>query len=345
MGVRHLDATDVVGIRSIGYYTPEGIRDSAYIAEASGIPEKVIREKFGINLVHKAPPEESVSEMGVKAARSALNGFDPARLDLVVYCGSEYKDYYLYNCAAKIQHEIGAVNANAFEIHSLCSAGVYSLKVLKSMMLADDSLKHVLLVSSSKEGDLINYADGDSRFMFNFGDGAAAVLLEKGLERNVILETAMITDGSFADDIGVMGVGCKNFANFSTMPYGDRFLRVADIAKMKERLDPVTLDNFVRVIEMAAEKSGYGKDSVDFIAPIFMKRSILETMLASFGLKEENSFVLEDYGHCQSADAFIALKNGQALGRLKDGDIAVLVAAGTGYTWAATAVRWGAWST
>ncbi|MDD3917415.1 MAG: 3-oxoacyl-[acyl-carrier-protein] synthase III C-terminal domain-containing protein, partial [Synergistaceae bacterium] len=141
-----------------------------------------------------------------------------------------------------------------------------------------------------------------------------------------------------------MGIGCKNFAGFSDMPYGDRFLKVADIARMKERLDPVTLDNFVRVIERAAEKSGYAKDAIGFIAPIFMKRSILETMLASFGLSEENSFVLEDYGHCQSADAFIALQNGESLGRLKEGDVAVLVAAGTGYTWAATAVKWGAWS-
>jgi len=333
-----------IGIERMGYYVPEAVQTSEYIAAASGIPREVIEGKFGIKQRHKAGPGEQVTDLGVKACLEALGGLDPAELDLVVYCGSEYKDYYLYNCAAKIQHEIGAVNANAFEIHSLCSAGVYSLKVLKGMMLADDDLKRVLLVSSSKEGDLINYADGESRFMFNFGDGAAAAVLEKGLARNVVLETAMITDGSFADDIGVMGIGCKNFAGFSDMPYGDRFLKVADIARMKERLDPVTLDNFVRVIERAAEKSGYAKDAIGFIAPIFMKRSILETMLASFGLNEENSFVLEDYGHCQSADAFIALQNGESLGRLKEGDVAVLVAAGTGYTWAATAVKWGAWS-
>ena len=78
---------------------------------------------------------------------------------MVVYCGSEYKDYYMFNCAARIKEEIGAVNAEAFEIHSLCSAGVYSLKVLKAMMLTDERLKKVLVVSSSKEGDLINYAD------------------------------------------------------------------------------------------------------------------------------------------------------------------------------------------
>ena len=74
----------MVGIRSIGSYVPEGIRDSVYIAEASGIPEPVIREKFGIKQVHKAGPEDTVSGMGVKAAIKALNGIDPAELDLVV---------------------------------------------------------------------------------------------------------------------------------------------------------------------------------------------------------------------------------------------------------------------
>ena len=141
-----------VGIRSIGCYVPQGIRDSAWIGAASGIPEPVIREKFGIRQVHKAGPEETVSSMGAEAARRCLGDFNPRDLDLVVYCGSEYKDYYLFNCAARVQYEIGAVNAAVFEIHNLCSAGVWSLKVLKSMMLQDPELKHVLLVSSSKEG-------------------------------------------------------------------------------------------------------------------------------------------------------------------------------------------------
>jgi 3-oxoacyl-[acyl-carrier-protein] synthase-3 len=331
----------VVGMKRIGVYVPEGIRDSRYIGEASGISEDVVRHKFGIKQIHKAGPEESVSDMGVKAAKRALQDFDPNLLDLVVYCGSEYKDYYLFNCAAKIQHEIGAKNANAFEIHSLCSAGVYSLKILKSMMLMDKNLKYVLLISSSKEADLINYKNERTRFMYNFGDGAAAVLLERGLDENIILDTHMITDGAFAYDVGVMGIGCKNFNKFDEMKYEDRFLDVHDIQSMKERLDPVTLKNFIAVIEKSAEKSGYQKNQINYIAPIFMKRSILNNILEYFQLKEDNSFVLEEYGHCQSADAFISLSEGEKLERLKQGDIAVLFGAGTGYTWAATAVRWG----
>lgn len=330
-----------IGIRSMGCYVPTGIRDSAWISAAAGIPEPVVREKFGIKLIHKAGPEETVSFMAVQAAWQALGDFDPEKLDMVVYCGSEYKDYYLFNCAAKIQHDIGAKNATAFEVHNLCSAGVWSLKVLKSMMIQDPDLKHVLLVSSSKEGDLINYKDSQSRFMFNFGDGAAAALLERGLDENIILESAMIADGRFATDVCVPGVGCVNMDGILDMPPENRYLKVMDIQSMKKRLDPITLDNFNEVIARAAKKSGCDAKDIDFIAPIFMKRSILTQILSAFDLTEENSFVLEEYGHCQSADCFISLMEGVKTNRLKPGDLAVMVAAGTGYTWAATAVRWG----
>ena len=211
------------------------------------------------------------------------------------------------------------------------------------MMILDPELKHVLLVSSSKEGDLINYKDTDSRFMFNFGDGAAAALLERGYDQNVILDSALISDGSFANDVCVPAVGCSNFNNLGNMPWDDFYLRVMDQPNMKLRLDPVTMDNFASVIAKAANKSGFGEKKIDYLAPIFMKRSILNTLLSRFELTEDNTFVLEEYGHCQSADCFISLVEGARTGKLKAGDNVVMVSAGTGYTWAATGLRWGPW--
>lgn len=330
-----------VGIRSIGSYVPAGIRDSRYISDASGIPENVIREKFGIKQVHKAGPEETVSSMGVKAALRALGDLSPQDIDLVVYCGSEYKDYYMFNCAAKIAADIGANNAVAFEIHSLCSAGVYSLKILKAMMLQDETLKRALLVSSSKEGDLINYKDADSRFMFNFGDGAAAAVLERDLGRNEILETSMIVDGQFSTDVCIPGIGCVQWADMDHLSFENRHLRVRDLADMKARLDAVTLHNFYKVMEQAVERSGYRPSDVGFIAPICMKKSMLTGLLNHFHLTEEHSFLLEDYGHCQSADCYLAIQEGLRHGRLHDGDLIVTVAAGTGYSWASTCIKWG----
>ncbi len=334
------DSLPRIGIERMGYYVPEAVQTSEYIAAASGIPREVIEGKFGIKQRHKAGPGEQVTDLGVKACLEALGGLDPAELDLVVYCGSEYKDYYLFNAAAAVSRRIGAVNANAFEIHNLCSAGVWSLKVLKSMMQVDPSLRNVLLFTASKETDVVDLSNQRTRFMFNFGDGAAAALLRRDAERNVILETSMITDGRFAADVAVYGVGSKNWDGLETLDRPLRSLDVADPAAMKERLDPISMGNFVSVIERAAEKSGYA-GKIDFVAPIFMKSSILEGILGRLGLGLDDTYVLEDFGHCQSADAYIAMIEGAKAGRLVDGDLAVMFGAGTGYTWAATAVKWG----
>lgn len=330
-----------VGMKSIGIYVPEPIRDSKWIADASGIPENVIREKFGIKHVHKAPPEESVFDMGLEAAKIALGDFDPKKLDYVIYCGSEYKDYYLFNMAAKLQHHLGAVNADSFEVHSLCSAGVYSLKILKSLLLSEENKKYALIITSSKEGDLINYEDSNSRFMFNFGDGAAAILLEKGLHSKEILETYMISDGRFAEDVYVEAVGSRNFQDLEKAHIKDFYLKVTDLDSMKERLDPITLGNFIKVIEEAVKKSGYTNEDIDFIAPLFMKKSISDHFLEHFNLNEDQTFLLDEYGHVQSADVFISITEAEKLGRIKEGDLVVLVSAGTGYTWAATVIKWG----
>ncbi len=177
--------------------------------------------------------------------------------------------------------------------------------------------------------------------MFTFGDGAAAVVLERDLGRNVILETSMIVDGRFAADVSVPGIGCVNRGDMDNLTYEDRHLRVRDLKDMKTRLDPITLCNFYKVMDEAVERSGCKKEDVGFLAPIFMKKSMLLGILDHFGLSEEKTYLLEDYGHCQSADCFLAIEQGLRHGRLADGDVIVTVSAGTGYSWASTVIKWG----
>jgi 3-oxoacyl-[acyl-carrier-protein] synthase-3 len=293
--------------------------------------------------------------MCVKAARDCIKGvINPEDIDLVIYHGSEYRDYYLYNCSAHIQHKLGAVNAKSFEIHNLCSSGALSLQIAKSLLITQPELKNVLLVVGTRESDLIDYKNSRARFMFNFGDGAAACLIQKGYEKNQILETEMITDGRFAADVAVYGVGNVNYHKNKIVDkclenvesdtegsIGYYGLDVADPSNMKVNLDPISLPNFCRVIAGAVEKSGYSKDAINFLAPIFMKKSILNLILGEFGMKENQSFILKNFGHVQSADAYIAVHEGLNLGRIKDGDLVIMLGAGTGYSWAATAVRWG----
>lgn len=346
-----------IGLRNIGVYYPDKVVNSKEIAEQSSIPEAVIREKFGIESKRKAAPGESVSDMCVKAARSCIQGLlEPEELDLIIYHGSEYRDYYLYNCSAQIQHKLGAKNAKTFELHNLCSSGPLALQLAKSLMLVHPEIKNALLVVGTRESDLIDYKNERARFMFNFSDGAAACLLQRGYQKNEILETEMITDGSFATDVAVYGIGNIGYYN-NTMIERD-FLKaeagkargkavgyygldVADPISMKERLDSVSLVNFLKVIIGAAEKSGYSKNDIQFLAPIFMKSSILHYILEQLNMNVNQSFILKDFGHIQSADAYISLYEGLGLGRIHDGDLIIMLGAGTGYSWTATAVKWG----
>ncbi len=346
-----------IGLRKIGVYYPDLIITSKEIAEQSGIPENVIREKFGIGSIRKALPDENVSDMCVKAAKNCIQGIlEPEDIELIIYHGSEFRDFNLYNCAAHIQYKLGAKHAISFQLSILCASSPLALQVAKSLMLTQPNLKNVLLVTGSRESDLVDFRNNRARAMFNFSDGAAACLLQRDYSENQLLETKMITDGSFATDVAVYGVGSVSYhtntsiekdflkaeaakANGNAVGYFG--LDVADPLSMKERLDAVTMDNFFKVIIGAAEESGYSRKQIKFLAPIFMKSSILDKILEHLDMNSNQTYILKDFGHVQSADAYISLYEGLKINRIHEGDLVIMLGAGIGYTWAATAIKWG----
>jgi 3-oxoacyl-[acyl-carrier-protein] synthase III len=88
-------------------------------------------------------------------------------------------------------------------------------------------------------------------------------------------------------------------------------------------------------------KSGYSDNDIDYLAILHMKKSAHDFVLNELGLSSEQSIYLSDYGHIGQMDQIISLELAQEAGKLKDGDLAVLVSAGIGYAWGAVAVRWG----
>ena len=332
-----------VGIRAISRYAPDGYVTAAEIARASGIPEDVLTEKFGLSGKHEAGPDEHCSDMCVAAAGRLIaeHDIDPGSIDSVVYFGSYWKDYEVWSASPSIAHRIGATNAFALELINVSCGAPVALKVVGDMMRADPKLRRVLMVAAAKEGSLVDYANERARFMFNFGSGACAVLLERGSERNVVLASSLHTDGRFADQVRVPAGGSVHPASHQTVDAGMHTLDVRDASQMKELLDPITLPNFVKVATEAIERSGHVTSDLDFLAPIHFKRSLHETLLAKLGLTDEQSWYLHDWGHMSAVDPFVALSLADDAGRLHDGDLVCVLAAGTGYTWAATCIRWG----
>ena len=197
------------------------------------------------------------------------------------------------------------------------------------------------MVAACRESHLLDYTNERARFMFNFGDGAVAALLTADADRNLVLGCHMITDGSFSLDVMVPAGGSVEPASHATVDERRHFLDVADPVSMKERLDPATLPNFVTTAEAALKRAGATLDDIDYVCGIHMKRSIHAALLDALGIEPSRAAYLDDTGHMSGVDPLFALDRAVAEGEVSDGDLVLLLAAGTGYTWAAAVVRWG----
>lgn len=331
-----------VGIVGIGTYFPATVETAAELAPRANIPEHILREKMGIRQRHVAGEGETVTFMASEAAKCAIAmaGIDPAQIGLVISHGSEHKDHLVWNAASKIQHNVGAVNAYAFEMYALCAGAPIALNAARGLMLADPKLEYALLAAGSRENDLINPRNERSRFMLNFGAGGGAMILKRGAVQNLLLGAAAITDGSLSETVVLTR---EAVAEGDPEVVGDLRgrLDVTDPAYMAERLGETSLPNFIRVIREAVEQGGHTLADVRFLGITHMKRSFYLEILNAVGLTPEQSVYLEDYGHVQSVDQVLALELGLAQGKIRAGDLVVLAGAGTGYTWSAVALRWG----
>lgn len=333
-----------VGIAATRAYLPERWMTAAEIADASGIPEDVIVDKFGLRGKHVAGDDEHVSDMATTAARGLLeeHDVDPASIAAVVYFGSTWKDHPVWQAAPLIAHRLGCDESFALELAYVSCGSPVALRVCRDLLLAEPDLGPVLAVAACREGSLVDYDNPRARFTYNFADGAVAALLTRGAGRNAVLGNHMITDGSFAHHVKVPAGGSVEPASAETVAQGRHMLDVIDPMGMKERLDPVTLPNFVRAAEVACARSGLRLADVDWVCGIHMKRSIHLALLDALGVPHDRATYLDDTGHMSGVDPLLALDRAGRAGQLSDGDVVLLVAAGTGYTWAAQVVRWGA---
>ncbi|MFB6175933.1 MAG: 3-oxoacyl-[acyl-carrier-protein] synthase III C-terminal domain-containing protein, partial [Halobaculum sp.] len=270
--------------------------------------------------------------------------------------GSEYKDYVVWSAAADICERLGAANAYAHESYTLCAGAPIAIRHTAAQLRLGD-IDRALLVSASREEDLVDYDDEDASFMFNFGSGASAMVLEAegasrgtaaGAEsghsvtdraRATVHDSAALTDGSFADDVVMPAGGSVNPPSAETVAAGDHTLAVPDPDGMKERLAEVSAPNFLSVADDALAESGFDRDDLDFVALTHMKRSFHDYLTDELGVGDGHHY-LDEYGHVQSVDQALAVEEGLDRGLIGAGDVVLFLAAGTGYTWSATVLEW-----
>lgn len=337
------DERGTVGLTGFGTYVPPQVVTGEEIAEQSGIPASVVVEKMGVRKKHVCPSgDDHVTDMSVQAGRAALDdaGLAPEDLDLVLYHGSEYKDYIVWSAAANVADRLGAENAYAHETYALCAGAPIAIRQVAAQLRVGD-VDNALLVAASREEDLVDYENENSSFMFNFGSGASAMVLEAAPDdpRAVVRESAAITDGSFSMDVVMPAGGSVNPPTDDSVDPADHSLHVPDPDGMKERLADVSAPAFLDVADEALSASGYDRNDLDFVALTHMKRSFHDYLTDKLDVGDSH-YYLDDYGHVQSVDQVLALEEGLDRGLLEPGDVVLFLAAGTGYTWTASVLEW-----
>ncbi len=335
-----------VGIVGIGSYIPRQRISAAELSAATGVPEDVIALKFGVKSKPVAGPEDTTAAMGVKAARAALKqaGIEGKDLDLVLWCGAQHKDYQCWLAGLYVANELGAQGAWSFDMEAMCGSMMAALDVAKALMLTREDLNTVLLVSGYRNNDLIDLAEPSTRFMMDIGSGGSALVLRKNAGKNAVLGSAFRGDGSLSVDCVVPTLGTKAWPPLPGDEAKAHFM-VADEAAFKAKLGERTLPNFYAVIDQSLKLSGgLARRDIGYLAILHFKRSAHDAILAELGLDEKQTVYLDEYGHLGQNDQLLSIELGLSQGKIKEGDVIVLVGAGLGFVWASSVVRWGPYS-
>jgi len=334
-----------VGLESWGVYIPKERHSSEYISKETGIPKNVIEEKFGLLGKTVPGPDDHTVQMGATASMQALKraNITPEDLDVIIWAGEVHAERPLVVNGIKLQQLLGnPMNSWAFDVNQRCGTFLVGLLIAKSLIQTNPNINRILVASGYRNSDLINYKNQRSRFMISLAASGVAAIIRADYSENEILGISAISDGRFADDVYIPAGGTIQPMTAKCLEDGLNFLDVPDPEGLKERLDKYSMESFVKAIDNALIQSGYNREDIDYLALLHMKRSAFEYVAKTVGVDPySQSTYFEDIGHNGQNDGIISIEYGLRDGKIKDGDIVVIVSAGIGWAWNAGVIRWG----
>lgn len=315
-------------IRATGSYVPDQIIHNESLSQYPTNAKKMITRKTGVFSRRHAPQEACTSDLGVAAARRCLAkaDFPVENIDAIILSTSS-PDRIQPATATRLQHLLGAVNAYAFDINSVCSGSTYGIAVSQAMIRAG-LCSNLLFVAAENYSKLLNPHDF-STYPY-FGDGAGAILFVADETHNSVLSSVLGTDGAGADTICVPGGG-------TMLPFHRTSDAKASFFRMKGRdvFKFATTKGAEAISHLLAE-TGTPADSVKCFICHQANVHIILSIAEQLQISEEKFYMnLFRYGNTASASVLIALDEALESGWVARGDLVVTAAFGGGLSWGA----------
>jgi 3-oxoacyl-[acyl-carrier-protein] synthase III len=321
-------------ITGVACYVPPRVVTNDDLAKFVDTNDEWIRSRTGIRERHYADAGVATSHMATEAAKLliAQKNIDPAEIGMIVVA-SVTPDMFFPATACLVQDRIGAKNAWGFDLSAACSGFAYALTV-GAQFVGSGAHKKVLVIGSDKMTSILNFEDRATCVLF--GDGAGAILLEPAEEGEGILDFQHDIDGSGGGDLFMPGGGSLNPSTQETVEKKMHFVHQGGqqvfkyaVRRMAETSVKILADN------------GYTNDDLALVVPNQANLRIIQAMQQRLGVPDEKVAVsIDRYGNTTAATLPLGMRDAVADGRLKKGDLLLLVTVGAGYTTGSVLLRW-----
>jgi len=310
-----------IRIASTGSYLPDKVLTNFDLENMVETSDEWITTRTGIR-ERRISQGETTSDMATEAALRALENSSPEDVELIVVATAT-PDAFFPSTACKVQAKIENKRAVAFDVSAACTGFIYALYTADSIMRSK-GVNRALVIGAERFSKIVNWEDRSTCILF--GDGAGAVCLEASEEEG-ILAFDLGADGSYGELLAAPSVGSNEEFPYFVRMKGNEVFKVA-------------VRTMVESAKRVLEKAGLTPEDVSLLIPHQANLRIINAIAQRLNLPEEKIFVnLDRYGNTSAASIPIALDEALRSGRLKRGEVALLVAFGGGFTWGSCLIK------
>lgn len=331
-------------ISGMGSYVPDNVVTNDDLSKMMDTNDAWIQERTGIQERRWVEPGsgETTSSMGVKAAKVAIERANISKddIDFIIFATLS-PDYYFPGPGVQVQHALDIKTVGALDVRNQCSGFVYALSIA-DQYIKTGMYKNILVIGSELHSHGLDKTTRGRGVTVIFGDGAGAVVLSRSdNDEQGILSTHLHSQGEFAEELSLIAPGM-----------GKRWIN--DILKDNNPDDesyfPFMNGQFVfknavvrfsEVIMEGLEANGLKREDIDMLIPHQANLRISQFIQKSFRLSDDKVYNnIMHYGNTTAASVPIALTEAWEKGKINEGDLVVLAAFGSGFTWGSVIMRW-----
>jgi len=321
-------------ISGVAGFVPPRVMTNDDLSKYVETNDEWIRTRTGIRERHVVDKGMATSHMATEAAKCVLQQTktDAADIDLIVVA-SVTPDMFFPATACLVQDRIGASKAWGFDLSAACSGFAYALTV-GAQFVGAGSHKKALVIGSDTMTSILNYQDRATCVLF--GDGAGAALVEPAGENEGILDFEHDIDGSGGQFLFMPGGGSLNPSTVETVEKKMHYVHQEGSQVFKYAVRRMA-DLAVHLVE----RNGFKSDDVALVVPHQANLRIIKAMQERLGVADSKVMVnIDRYGNTTAATIPLGLRDAVAEGRLKKGDLLLILTVGAGYTTGGILLRW-----